>query len=73
MPNPAKVVEYWIYKMYRKPEQWDGPYDSLSKAKEDFAKTYSNDPTQPQDFAIFRQVTTTTRIAWPRKKQRRKS
>lgn len=73
MPKTTKVVEYWIYKLFRPPEQWDGPFESFSEAKKAFAKTYSNDPTEPQDFAIFRQVTVTTRIQWPRKKQRRKS
>jgi hypothetical protein len=60
-------VEYVIFKLYRTPEYWDGPYKVLARAKDEFEKHYANPPRKPQDFGIFK--ITTTRIQWPRKRK----
>lgn len=69
------MIEYNIYKMYTPKEFWAGPFKTLKAAQEEFEKTYSNDPEQPQDFAIFKTITTRVSNKWLRRKsgQRRGS
>ena len=59
-------VEYAIFKMYRDPEYWDGPYNTWEKAVADYQKKYAN-REEPQDFRIFK--ITTKRMQWPRKRK----
>jgi len=59
-------IEYAIFKMYRDPEYWDGPYKTMKKAVADYQKKYAN-REEPQDFRIFK--LTRTRMQWPRKRK----
>jgi hypothetical protein len=64
------MIEYAIFKMYRTPEYWDGPYKTLKAALADFKKSYANAPEQSQDFAIFKIITTKVKTKWVTKKSK---
>lgn len=53
-------TEYAIYKMYRDPEYWDGPFKTLAKALAVYRKKYPNQ-AGPQDFQIYKIVLTPLR------------
>jgi len=57
----AKTTEYAIYKMFRDPEYWDGPFKTLKKARVAYRKKYVND-AGPQDFQIYKIVLTPLRV-----------
>jgi hypothetical protein len=50
--------EYWIYKMYRVPLPWDGPYASKKAVLEVFRRKYLIIGVRKQDFKIYKHVVT---------------
>ncbi len=68
--EPDSMIEYAIYKMYKPPSYWDGPFKTLAAARKAFATTYSNDPEEPQDFAIFKVTTTKVNHKWVKRKSK---
>lgn len=69
--SDAMSTTYAIYKMYRPdPEYWDGPYKTLKAALADFKKSYTNPATEPQDFAIFKIITTRVKTKWVTRKSK---
>lgn len=65
------MIEYAIYKMCRpNPEYWDGGYKTLTEARAEFKAKYANDPEEPQDFAIFKIITTRVKTKWVTKRSK---
>jgi hypothetical protein len=62
------MIEYNIYKMSTPKEFWDGPFKTLKAAWKEFEEKYANEPGQPQDFAIFKTITTRVSNKWVRRK-----
>ena len=55
-------VEYAIYKMYQDPEYWDGPYRTLKQAIAEYRRVYAPRVTEPEDFRVYKIVTTALRV-----------
>lgn len=60
-------TEYAVFKMYRSPTYWDGPYNTLKKAIKDFNESYVNPAPSGQDFAIFKITYTQLKVPCPTK------
>ena len=70
-PKRRDMVEYAIFKMYRSPAHWDGPYKKLSQAVKDFKEHYVNPAPLGQDFAIFKITYHRLKVPCPPKRKSR--